>query len=172
MNRPLLQRDRSRVFASLQVLVERYDEHLSCGEVERAERRGRWGRQVGRREGVRWAQGRRGVAQGRAQGALGRVRAALRATAGRTDGAAAPALAGDRVWSRGVATWFLLQVVDAFGRANALDPTIPRIGLQQLRPLLRPKASKKPKAAKKPGAAKKPDAPSPDAAPPAQPDKG
>jgi hypothetical protein len=83
------------------------------------------------------------------------------------------------VWNRGVAAWFLLQVVDAFEGANELDPTVPRIGLQQLRAALRPKASKKP--AKK-GDAKKADAKATDAkttggaaapaVPPAEPAKG
>ena len=70
----------------------------------------------------------------------------LRARAARAD-EAAPAAAGDRVWNRGVAAWFVLQVVDAFGSANALDPTVPRVGLQQLRQALRPRPTKKAKKA-------------------------
>lgn len=72
--------------------------------------------------------------------------AALRARAERA-GEAAPPAAGDRAWRRGVAAWFVLQVVDAFGSASALDPTVPRLGLQQLRSALRPRTSKKAKKA-------------------------
>ncbi len=98
----------------------------------------------------------------------------LRGAASRTDGSPATPASGDRVWNRGVAAWFLLQVVDAFGSANELDPTLPRIGLKQLRVALRPKASKKP--AKKTDAkktdAKKTDEPTNPAAPAEQPAKG
>jgi len=106
----------------------------------------------------------------------------LRARASRVDDVAPPRQ-GDRAWDRGVAAWFVLQVVDAFGSANALDPTVPRIGLQQLRPALRPKASKKPargakkgegkgedSAKKEHGAAKATEGTKP--ATPATPDKG
>lgn len=85
---------------------------------------------------------------------------ALRGASSRAEVAPASPLQGERVWNRGVAAWFLLQVVDAFEGANELDPTVPRIGLQQLRAALRPKASKKP--AKK-GDAKKADAKTTDA---------
>jgi hypothetical protein len=103
--------------------------------------------------------------------------AALRGKAERTEGAPAAPMQGDRMWNRGVAAWFLLRVVDAFGSANELDPSVPRVGLQQLR-ALRPKASKKnargakKAAAKKADDAKKTEGEKPAVGGPATPDKG
>jgi hypothetical protein len=55
----------------------------------------------------------------------------------------------DQAWWQGAWVWFLSTVVTVFGRANAVDASVPKITPRQLRSALTPHATRKRSSKKK-----------------------